>query len=215
MRDAVFPLPVFQFPLCLDLRTLKLELFSQTRLSPATLPASERSVLEAVGLESVLRVSLAVFVVSVGLFVLSWFADGVIASYSKELPDPGTNPQWYGRFEYRAAFDRGEVGFSRIRLDCPFAGLPTTERTRLYTPAFTVLRPWDRYDTFYFSSAGFEGIHYVNKWPDTTVQSFDLTLPLWLFFFAAIPPWLRWRRRSRRHRRGFPVTPTPPATLNT
>ena len=135
-----------------------------------------------------------------------------ILNEDRNQPDPGTTPQWYGFSDYHFACSRGEILFARIRLDSDNFGIGFQMTNGIRRPATTLLSPNSAFPTS-VSFAGFELYHVVNPLQSLTIQYHAVALPLWLFFFAAIPPWLWWRRRPARRFHGFPITPTPMAQI--
>jgi hypothetical protein len=159
-------------------------------------------------------VSLLVFAGSIVLWVRSCFVSEGIAR--REVHSGWVDDVMAGRsLIYAAGSAGGCIGFYRYRseFNTILPGRSGWEYKKWppidYAPA--PASPSDRINVHF---GGFQWVHsiHVDRYGWTSHQS--LTLPLWIFLPAAIPPILWWRRYRRKDKRGFPVEATSPAPVS-
>jgi hypothetical protein len=149
--------------------------------------------------------SLLVFALSVMIWVRSWMVSDAFARYRAwhDPPDQTTTIEGSG---YGFAWARGAIEFGRVRYQ-----RRRRERTgtsweyHRETPSQDLIASASKGDRVNLQLGQFQLRYTVDTHPTGWTSHQTLTLPLWLFLPAAIPP-LIWRRRHRRrHMRGFPV----------
>jgi hypothetical protein len=142
--------------------------------------------------------SLLVLVLSVTIWVRSWFVGEVICWASAPA-------DWRsGAWSYSIASGRGAIGIRRMRWkEAGGSWEPGLHylRDEPISPIFPNTYPalWN------VRFGGFQWLYGVRTYPQNWFSYQNLVLPLWLFLPTTIPPILWWRRWWRRHARGFPV----------
>jgi len=142
--------------------------------------------------------SLLVFASSVILLVSSFLVRSEVAAIDVRSPAAST--------VYSVAIARGEVGIARDVFDDSVLG--TGRFTRwLWSQQLWPSSLHDRTtpgDLAYTDVLGFQ----YNRWQTggySHLSRWHLVLPFWLFFPAAVPPFLWWRKWRKKGGRGFPV----------
>jgi hypothetical protein len=152
--------------------------------------------------------SLLIFILSVMIWVRSWFVGEAVARY-RVWPDQVHQPATFRGSTYAIAWGSGAILIGRVQYQLRgVASLPSSPEYRYEKkPPHSLVAASSKGDGFNLQLGQFQLRYAVNTDPAGWTSHQSLTLPLWLFLPAAIPPLIWWRRWQRRHLhlRGFPV----------
>jgi hypothetical protein len=159
-------------------------------------------------------ISLIVLIVAAMFWIRGYFAHDTLAVWRWFAPDP-QNPALLRQVSYGLQLGRGEIGFSRYRVDVQNARLKPGLGWQYYqTPSRSLIELPTLVDRFRVQFAGFQLRHVVFQSGKASTSGVDVVLPSWVCIPFAIPPVLWLRRRKREHARGFEVTATAAAAPN-